>query len=431
MANLYFYLDTRTPRKDGCCSLKIALLHKRTTVYSPIDVHLRPEEWDKEKQQVVQRPDKKFQNILVRKRMAEMTLALQRVLLRDDSDSLTARQIMNMLVRGTDTVDRPEDLDYVIPVYNEYITLAKKANTAATYRSSLRNLAEYVKDIDTLKFRDINDAWLRRYMKWLSEDRGMSVNGANVYLRNLRTVFNFAIRNRFTMARYPFRDVDMSTVDPDKGEIPYEKFLEWASYPVTDNRVFYRDLFMLSFYLCGMRPFDLLHVKKSQVEDGRLVYWPEKLNGKTKLSIKIEPEAWEIIHRYEGKEYLLRIMDSREDYKAFMQHWNKALKVVGRDIYTPTRCGNGKVYQLIKHSGVVPYITVYYARRCWATYAYNVIDTPIDTISQAFGHKNGLKVTNFYVKRNNDRVDEANRRLIDRLKEDIAKFTKSERAETL
>lgn len=431
MANLYLYLDMRMPRKSGCGSLKIAFTHKRSTVYSSLEIYITPEEWDKEKQQVIQRDDKKFLNVLIKKKKAEMTLAIQRILLRDDADVLTARQVMDMAMRGTDTVDKPEDLDYVLPIYNEYITLCKKASTAASYRASLKSLADYAKDVDTLRFKDINDAWVRRYQQWLTDERKMEVNGSNVYLRNLRTVFNYAIRNDYTRAKYPFRNVDMATTVPDKSEIPYDKFLEWVSMPMTDNRVFYRDLFMLSFYLCGIRPVDLLSVKKSQVVNGRLVYWPEKLNGKTKLSIKIEPEAWAIIRKYEGKEHLLRIMDDRTDYRAFMQHWNKALKAIGTDHYIPTLCKNGKTYQIVKHTGVVPFITVYYARRQWATFAYNLLDAPMDTISQALGHKSGLRVTNFYVKRSNEKVDKVNRKLIDRLNADLANFTKSECAESL
>ena len=353
-----------------------------------------------------------------------MTLALNRIMLRDDYEDMSAHEIMRMFVRGVDTVDHPDETDYIIPVYNEYIATCKKTSTAASYKSSLRNLIEYARDIDTLRFKDISVSWLRKYQKWLLEDRGMEVNGANVYLRNLRTIFNYAIRNEFTKARYPFKDIDMSTTEPDKKEVTWDKFLEWASKPMGDNREFYRDLFMLSFYLCGIRPVDLLNVKRDQVENGRLVYWPEKLNGRTKLSIRIEPEAWEIIRRYEGKEHLLNILDDRGDYRAFMQHWNKALKAIGTDIYTPTRCGNGKVYQLIKHDGIIPFITIYYARYCWASFAYNVLDIPMDTISQALGHKSGLKVTNFYVKRSNDKVDQANRAMIDRLKRDLAEFHK-------
>ena len=424
MANLYLYLDKRTPHKDGSGSLKVALTHKHQTVYHPLETYIKPNEWDADHQQVVERPDKKFLNVMLKKRMAEMTIAMDRLLSRNDAGSLTAKDILVMVVRGTDTVDRPEEMDYVLPVYNEYITLCRKPNTAATFRTSLNNLMAYEPDIDTLRFKDMNVAWLRRYHNWLLDTRGMSVNGANVYLRNLRTIFCYAVKNDLTKARYPFRDVDMSTIEPDKMEVAWDKFIEWVGTPMPDRRNFYRDLFMLAFYLCGIRPIDLLTVKRSQVKNGRLEYYPQKLNGRTRLSIKIEPEAWEIINKYPGKEYLLDVLESRGDYKSFMAHWNKALKAIGEDEYEEKLCRNGKKYQIVTHVGIIPKIKVYYSRILWSTYAYNELDIPIDTISQALGHKNGLRVTNFYVKRSNEKVDVANRMMIDRLKKSLEEFHK-------
>lgn len=424
MASLYFYLDKRTPRKDGSGSLKIAITHKRQTVYHPLETYIRPEEWDADHQQVVLRPDKKFLNVLLKKRMAEMTLVLQRLMLRDDMEDLTAKQILVMVTRGTDTVDKPEDMDYVLPIFNEYIASCAKPTTATTYRTTLNNLKEYSKDIDSLRLKDMNVAWLRKYQRWLLDTRGMSVNGANVYLRNLRRIFNYALKNELTRARYPFNDVDMSTVEPDKYVVSWEEFVEWVAVPMTDGRAFYRDLFMLSFYLCGIRPVDLLHVKKSQVKDGRLEYWPQKLNGRTRLSIKIEPEAQAIIDKYAGKEFLLNVMETRTDYNSFMSHWNKALKAVGEDQRTEKIGRNGKRYHIDKHFGVIPKIRVYHSRIWWASFAYNEMDVPMDTISQALGHKNGLRVTNLYVKRSNEKVDVANRMMIDRLNQSLADFHK-------
>jgi integrase len=413
MANLYLYLDMRTPHANGAGSLKMAFTHKHKTSYEPLGIYVTPEEWSKDKQQVVLRPDKKFLNVIIKKRMAEGTLALQRILLRKDVEELTSKQILEMIVRGTDTADKPETEEYVLPVYNEYITIAKKPSTAATYRASLKSIVEFEPDVDSLRFKDITVAWLRRYQNWLTGAKGMEVNGANVYLRNLRTIFNYALVNKYTFADYPFKKIDMSTTEPDKRTIQLDKFLEWYTKPMDDYRNFYRDLFMLSFYLCGIRPVDLLHVKKSQVEDGRLVYWPEKLNGRTKLSIKIEPEAWAIIKKYEGGEYLLNIMENRSDYKAFMQHWNRALKAIGEDETYEKTGRKGRVYTKTKHVGIIPYISIYYARTCWASFAYNDLDAPMDVISQALGHKSGLKVTNFYVKRGEKKVDLLNRSMID------------------
>ena len=429
MTNLYLYLDMRTPHANGAGSLKIAIRHNKKTVYNPLGIYITPDEWDNYKQQVVSRPDKKFLNVIIKKRVAEGTLALQRITLRRDFDQLTAKQILDMVVRGTDTADDPEDEEYVLPVYNEYITLAKKPNTAASYRASLKSVKEFEPNVDTLRFKDINVAWLRKYQNWLTDDKGMEVNGANVYLRNLRTVFNYAITNHYTFARYPFKDIDMSTTEPDKRFIPWDKFLEWVTFPVNDYREFYRDLFMLSFFLCGIRPVDLLTVKKDQVVEGRLEYWPTKLNGRKKLSIKIEPEAWEIIRKYEGKEYLLEIMDKRSDYRAFCQHWNRAIKAIGTREFVPRTAKRGLKYVIAKHNGVVPYITAYYARACWASFCYNLLDIPMDTISQALGHNSGKMVTNFYVKRGEEKVDKANRALIDLLNKALAERKTAEKSQ--
>ena len=425
MANLYYYLDMRRPHKDGRGPLKIALQHKRNISYKYLDIDLLPNEWDGSKNQITSRPDKKFLNVEIRMTFNKMSAGLERVMRRDDYDTLTASEILDMIARGAETVDEPRDLDFVLPVYNEYITLCRKTSTAKVYKASLNNLIEFCGvDIDTLTFKKMNVAWLRKYQHWLLDKengQGMEVNGANVYLRNLRTIFNYALKNEFTSARYPFKDIDMSTTEPDRRTVPYEKFLAWATQPMPDGRDFYRDLFMLSFYLCGIRPVDLLHVKKSQVEEGRLVYKPEKLNGRTTLSIKIEPEAWALIKKYEGKEYLINVMESRTDYRAFMAHWNKAVKAIGRDEVKEKIGRNGKHYQTVKHHGIAPYMTIYYARTLWATYAYNELDIPMDTISQALGHKSGLKVTNFYVKRDTKRVDEANRNLIDHVTDGMRK----------
>ena len=432
MTKLYFYLDCRRPDREGKGKLKIALYHEEKSAYYDLGIHLFPDEWDENREQITGRPDKKFLNVEIRKTYSEINVALNRVSRRGDFYLLTAAEVLNMIARNASGVEQPDDLDYVIPVYHEFIDTCRRTSTAQVYKASLRNLELYCPDIDNLRFKDITGAWLRRYQNWLLTPKnerhpelggnGMEVNGANVYLRNLRAVFNYAINNQFTRARYPFKDIDMAPADPDKREIPYETFLEWATKPMNDGRVFYRDLFMLAFYLCGIRPVDLLFAKRDQVQDGRLVYKPTKLNGRVTLSVKIEPEAWEIIKRYEGKDYLINIMETRTDYKQFCKHWNAALRAIGEDKFAVKKGRNGAEYTTVKHIGIINYITVYYARTCFASFLYNVLDTPMDIISQSMGHKSGLKVTNFYVKRDTAKVDIANRQLIDRLTADMAEY---------
>lgn len=62
---------------------------------------------------------------------------------------------------------------------------------------------------------------------------------------------------------------------------------------------------------------------------------------------------------------------------------------------------------------LIPGITTYYARHTWATLAYEA-GVPVDVISQALGHSMGNKTTLIYIKPDQDKVDKANRLVIDR-----------------
>jgi hypothetical protein len=68
-------------------------------------------------------------------------------------------------------------------------------------------------------------------------------------------------------------------------------------------------MFMLSFYLVGMNSVDLFN--SPAPENGRITYTCAKTkdrhSDKSKISIKIEPEAQEIINRYTGKERRLNL----------------------------------------------------------------------------------------------------------------------------
>lgn len=90
---------------------------------------------------------------------------------------------------------------------------------------------------------------------------------------------------------------------------------------------------------------------------------------------------------------------------------NAALRKIG-----PTKMVNGKPVYTRNHLPVmVPLesaITSYWARYSWATYAAD-LDIPKDTISEALGHVHGSKITGVYIKFSRDKIDAANRRVID------------------
>jgi integrase len=72
---------------------------------------------------------------------------------------------------------------------------------------------------------------------------------------------------------------------------------------------------------------------------------------------------------------------------------------------------NGKGYDK-NTKPICPTLSTYYARHTWATLAYG-LNVPKDIISQALGHSNGVSVTDIYIEYDRDKVDEANRKVID------------------
>ncbi len=176
-------------------------------------------------------------------------------------------------------------------------------------------------------------------------------------------------------------------------------------YPCEDYQEKYRDMFMLMFYLVGINAADLFLAKKTDIVNGRLEYKRAK-TGKL-YSIKIEPEAQEIIDRYSGNEengYLLNVMDSYSNYKDFLHRMGVGLKQIGE--MERKGLGGKKIIQPL-----FPDLSSYWSRNTWATIAAS-LDIPKEIIACALGHSwTDSTITNICIF-NEKKIDDANRKVI-------------------
>lgn len=271
--------------------------------------------------------------------------------------------------------------------------------TYKCYKHTLSRLGDYCANLNKLSFSDITVAWLDGFDGFLAKTVG--VNGRNHHMRNIRAVFKYAIRNDVDV-RNPFDRMRLRTeptakrsltVEQLRGLIGYEGLLPYA--------VIYRDMFLLSFMLIGINVADL-YALEGLSADGRVEYRRAK-TGKL-YSVKVEPEAMEIINRYRGKGALLNLCERWRTRNGFAAGCNKALQAIGAPAPAPGRSKRGK--------GLVPGLTMYWARHTWATIAAD-LDVPDAVISAALGHGGENRVTDIYIRRNMRKVDEANRRVID------------------
>ncbi len=295
--------------------------------------------------------------------------------------------------------DSKEDCGEFVAHFQSFIDGKSNRGTREIYQHSLNRIRLYDPDVDSRSFEEIDLKWLTGFEAFCA--RSANKNARNIHLRNIRAVFNSAIDYEVTTA-YPFRRFKIRPEATRKRSLTVEELRCLFSYEVEPYAEIYRDMFKLTFFLVGINCVDLYGLK-CITKSGRVEYRRAK-TGRL-YSIKVEPEALELIERYRGCNGLLCVADRWGDHRNFRHQFNKALKRIGE----MERRGRGGKKVI---SPVFPELSTYWARHTWATIAYS-IGVSKDVIAQALGHADGHDTTNIYINEDVGKVDDANRRVMD------------------
>lgn len=395
MATLKFYLDTRALKKDNTAPLKISITHKSATALVNLNVHVTKEQWDAKANKVINHPNKLFINSYIKRKMLDVETTLLQLLQSGEIHSMNAGDIKSHVSNSDSSEEAPAST--FLSQFQKNIESKNKQRTREIYAATLTKIKEFSPCCESLKFEDITREWLTKFDNFLSK-KSPSKNARNIHFRNIRSVFNNAINDEVTNV-YPFRNFKIKNTTTVKRSLSVEQLKTLFDHPCESHEEYYKDIFKLMFYLIGINIIDLCHAKK--VENGRIEYYRAKTNRL--YSIKVEPEALELIEKYKGKNQLLDIMDRYVDYKDYGRRLNENLKRIGN-----TTIGkHGKK----EHKPLFSKLSTYWARHTWATIAAS-LDIPKETIAAALGH-GGNTVTDIYIDFDQKKVDKANRKVID------------------
>lgn len=305
---------------------------------------------------------------------------------------------------------------YEVDVIAEILDITngiKNENTKFNYLTTRSSLIKYIKT-GSLNINDVTLRFLNDFTLFL-QNEGMAPASVHNYMTNFKASIN-KIRNKYN--------------NPEIGEIviPYNPFERYKMPPLpiskkralTPNMIkeiafipddlyykdpsrrllnFIRDMFMLSFYTRGTNTIDFMTMKKSDIKNGRLEFERTKTMNRRAdrafTSIKLEPEALEIIYKYPGKgDYLLCIGERFSTEKSFR---------------TAIRQGIVALRDYLDFQEM----SFYSARHSWATIARNDIGADLEDVAKGLNHKSSLPVTDIYVKQDWSRIDNINRKVID------------------
>ncbi len=275
----------------------------------------------------------------------------------------------------------------------------KTPSTKGVYMQTYRRLLAFCgeKRLCAMTFEEITKSWLTDFECFLAKTA--SKNARNIHLRNIRAVVNDAIDDEIT-TYYAFRRFKIKPEATVKRSLTVEQLREFFNYPAEQYAEKYIDMFKLIFMLIGINVADLANLK--EIINGRIEYRRAKTHRL--YSIKVEPEALELIEKLAGQDWLVNIRDKYTDHNDYTRHINRELQKVGK---LERKGLGGKKYREPLHKN----ITTYWARHSWATIAAS-LDIPKDVIAHALGHGNNT-VTDIYIDFDQKKVDEANRKVLD------------------
>ena len=207
MARASLYHDCRAVKAGEPGPLKIKYYHKGTTIMVPTTVYLLPEQWAKTT--IVNHPRAKQMNSLLQLRMAEVTTEILELEVTGQAgghESGGTEGDVFLTVIGHDT-DKGRD-NLFLPVYKEYMGKFDKSGTISIWNNTLNRLKAYCSyagcELET-SFDMMTVEWMEAFDSYLALT-APKANARAINHRNIRAVFNYAIKRKKMAVAYPFTD---------------------------------------------------------------------------------------------------------------------------------------------------------------------------------------------------------------------------------
>ena len=288
-----------------------------------------------------------------------------------------------------------------VELFEEYLEDNKASPSISIYKTTYNHLVKFAgKSL-------LIDAITPNYLKKFEESLSMGSRGINLYLSNIRKVYNWIMdeyEHKGYNFYYPFRKYKIPNAKYSAAtSLTKEQLKEIISIELKGlraNRA--RDIFVISLLSLGTNAKDLYMLEK--ISD-RIEYNRSKTKKKRDdnafISIKVEPELIHYLEKYKGKERAL----------AFSE-WYANPPKLNESIYLGLR----QVVKQINDNGktTIEHLEYYDARRSIASVMRNKLKISKDDIAKCLNHIDvNNKITDIYIEKDFSILDQCNRKFID------------------
>jgi len=212
-----------------------------------------------------------------------------------------------------------------------------REGTRSSYNTTLNSIVAFHGQ-HHLRLQDIDTQFLEAYEAWMTA-AGKSPSTQGIYLRQLRAIFNQAIKaGALSPSQYPFKGFSVPAARNVKkalSDSDLKKLLAYVpSNPLTQKA---HDFWRLSYLCNGMNMVDVLNLKKSDISGTHMQFFRQKTKRTKKkdlrpIKVYLSPDAIHIINRYrshnQDSPLLFPMLEGTDSPKTEKQRCQRFIKMV-------------------------------------------------------------------------------------------------------
>jgi integrase len=381
----------------GGFPLVIRITKDRKSLFISTGQYLEEKYWDEKNRRVKKsHPTSGRLNNYLKKQESEIyDLALTLI---QSNPHVTASQIKQLFLNKTESSD-------FFAFANQHLQHMKDRNRINQFKIATGRLKiwkEYVKQ-DKLSLETITVRYLEQFETYLQKERKVSPRTVMNYFILIRTIYNRAMSQGVIDRKYyPFGKgkIKIKLPESEKVGLNKEEVRELEELKdITPAQNHARLVWLLSFYLAGVRVGDLLQIRKKDVLDGRLYYRMSK-NQKL-VSLKIPQKALDILNHYklsnnDSSELVLPDLNGTNFENP--ERVNTRIKTINRNL-------NRHLENICQKLSFDKKISMHIARHTFGSIAGGSI--PIQVLQKLYRHSSITTTVNYQRNFINEETDDA------------------------
>ncbi|SDE12343.1 Site-specific recombinase XerD [Pricia antarctica] len=376
MASSIKLILRKKPNKEGKYPLVIRITKDRHSSYIYTGQYIEMKHWDESNRTVRKsHPNAVRLNNLLLAKLSEASKTI--ITLTSDQLDVSSQAIKNKITTPLSKINFKE----MAEGYLQELNANKKINRYITDKARIGHVMQFASN-SRLTFKEVDEAFLRRFMSYLSVSKKLSKRSVINTLIVIRTLYNRAIKHGvIDRKHYPFGKDKIRIKFPETEKVGLTKE-EIVTIEALDNLTVQeshvRNVWLFSFYLAGMRVGNVINVKWSDIYDGRLHY---RMNKNEKLlSLKLPEKVTAILKGYKKN------MKSIDDF--IFPEMKKANLKDAHDVLAKTKTATKKfnkyLSRLADKANIDKKLTMHIARHSFGNIAGDRI--PIQKLQKLYRH---------------------------------------------